>query len=81
MPLPKNGLTVWTQATGPLLPAAAVRDQLAWLSKDWHKGVIRTSGDTSITVKWDKTRFLIEQSPEDALAEAPSHLVETAFSA
>ena len=80
MPLLKNGVTAWTHATGPLPPAAAVRDHKAWLAKDWHKGVVRTSGDTSVTVKWYKTRFVTEESPVDVLAEAPSHLVATAFS-
>ena len=76
MPLLENGVT---HATGPLPPAAAVRDYKAWLAKDWHKGVVRTSGDT-VTVKWYKTRFVTEEWPVDVLAEAPSHLVATAFS-
>ena len=71
-------MTVWKRATGPLPPAAPGDDQKAWLAKNWHRGVIRKVLDTSIRVKWDKIKFVTEESPEDVSREAPSSLVATA---
>ena len=73
-------MKVWKRATGPLPPSASLRDQKAWLEKNWHRGVVRDADDRSIRVKWYKTRFVTEESPVDVLAEAPSHLVATTFS-